>query len=694
MRLLFLLILFTFLLSGCGEKDGESASTSKLLPFPEAQKDSAEKVSRDQFAGSAACKSCHEAEYREWKGSTHAKAGGLPQEVKVIARFDGRPLRFKGATVTPRKKGNDYVFDVAVSGQPDQQLAVSAVVGGGHMLGGGTQSFFTKLDDGSYRFLPFDYIRDEKTWFVQLKTQQWVRITENIALDDLLNWPPRRMLGDVAGMSNCQNCHGSQIDVNLTKARNLDTHFTTLAINCESCHGPAKKHIELMNQPDAAELPDNGLQALETLSKDASLMICFQCHATKDMLQPNFLPGDNLESFYSLKMPILASEPFLPDGKVNAFAYQQNHLFSDCYINGSMTCVDCHSPHSQGYRDITGKTLSSPFDDGQCTGCHGNMAANPTAHSFHDAGPKGVRCTDCHMPYLQHRALGEQLRFSRSDHTIPIPRAGMEAKYGINNACLDCHKEQDPRWAEAETRRLWGKPKPLHPLIRGLIKSDSVSTRVDAAQLLLQPDKDHAIAQYTALVAFTKRYLVPNMGDLESDIIQDLKQLSQSADLDLQSLALVALHLTRGDKPATRKLLTEALTNAKEQENGLRRRWAITMDYLASPYLSRQDYTNAIAVYKKAYAIDPEDTFIINNLINSYVATENLTDAISLLEESLSRRPYDAELHFKLSNLYNRNDQTDKAIEQLEKGLKLDPDNRNQRSILEYLREKRGARSK
>ena len=28
----------------------------------------------------------------------------------------------------------------------------------------------------------------------------------------------------------------------------------------------------------------------------------------------------------------------------------------------------------------------------------------------------------------------------------------------------------------------------------------------------------------------------------------------------------MALHLTQGDKPATRKLLTEALTNAKEQD--------------------------------------------------------------------------------------------------------------------------------
>ncbi|MEL6820611.1 MAG: hypothetical protein AAFP70_02520, partial [Calditrichota bacterium] len=73
MRLLLLLSLFTFLLMGCGENEVESTSTSKLLPFPEISKGLAGKISRSQFAGSLACKSCHAEEYREWKGSTHAK---------------------------------------------------------------------------------------------------------------------------------------------------------------------------------------------------------------------------------------------------------------------------------------------------------------------------------------------------------------------------------------------------------------------------------------------------------------------------------------------------------------------------------------------------------------------------------------------------------------------------------------------
>src|SRR5207245_10732455 len=53
------------------------------------------------FVGAEACASCHVAEYEMWKRSTHGRAGGPPNPGRVIAPFDGRPLRFRGAVVTP-----------------------------------------------------------------------------------------------------------------------------------------------------------------------------------------------------------------------------------------------------------------------------------------------------------------------------------------------------------------------------------------------------------------------------------------------------------------------------------------------------------------------------------------------------------------------------------------------------------------
>ena len=108
------------------------------------------------FAGSEACARCHEKQYKLWKDSTHRRAGGKTDEVKMIARFDGQPLRFKDAKVTPRANPQgEYEFIVEEPGQPELAISVDAVVGGGHMFGGGTQSFF-------HRFINF-FMNDETT---------------------------------------------------------------------------------------------------------------------------------------------------------------------------------------------------------------------------------------------------------------------------------------------------------------------------------------------------------------------------------------------------------------------------------------------------------------------------------------------------------------------------------------------------
>ncbi|MBI2401608.1 MAG: hypothetical protein HYV20_02490, partial [Gemmatimonadetes bacterium] len=75
----------------------------------------------------------------------------------MIARFNGAPIRFKNATVIPRvTAGGEYQFAVSQPGRPRVVLAVTGVIGGGHMVGGGTQGFVASFPDGTVRFLPFD----------------------------------------------------------------------------------------------------------------------------------------------------------------------------------------------------------------------------------------------------------------------------------------------------------------------------------------------------------------------------------------------------------------------------------------------------------------------------------------------------------------------------------------------------------
>src|SRR3989441_2804093 len=227
------------------------------------------------------------------------------------------------------------------------------------------------------------------------------------------DWPPTRVLGDVPRFANCQGCHGSQIHTlyNPT-ARRYESRFTTLAINCESCHGPGRRHVERTSAGQRLVSADIGMEALATFDKDRSLAVCFRCHALKDNLAPGYLPGMPFDDYYALGFPQLGDRPLHPDGRVRTFAYQETQRYSDCSANGSMRCTDCHDPHSQSYRDVNGTPLQGRTSNGQCTGCHASKGDRLASHTHHPPGSPGSSCVACHMPYLQHPEVGRALRYA------------------------------------------------------------------------------------------------------------------------------------------------------------------------------------------------------------------------------------------------------------------------------------------
>ena len=152
----------------------------------------------------------------------------------------------------------------------------------------------------------------------------------------------------------------------------------------------------------------------------------------------------DFENYFSTKFSMLGDNPYHPDGRVKAFGYQQNHIFSDCYLNGSMTCVDCHNPHSNSYQDINRNPLKGRFDNGQCISCHASISENISAHTFHESNSTGSQCTSCHMPFQQHRAVGNEIRFARADHLHCRQTAGNP---GRRCGCMQMAGACYSRWA-------------------------------------------------------------------------------------------------------------------------------------------------------------------------------------------------------------------------------------------------------
>jgi len=651
------------------------------------------RVRIEDFVGADACARCHRKEYALWQNSTHGQAGGEPGEVKLVARFDGKPLQFKDGQVTPMLNAQGKpVFRLEQQGLPPVDIEVYAVVGGGHMFGGGTQSFFLQFPDGTVRFLPFDFSRTDDRWFVQLRRDlTWAPVSREISLaTDLANWPPHRVLGTLTELSNCQNCHGSQIATRYDDTlRRYETHYQTLRINCESCHGPGRRHLDLVSQPGFEKQPDLGMKPLALLNKDDSLKVCFQCHAKKDAIREEpYLPGEDLESYFSLKLALLGNSPFLVDGRVRSFDYQSNHQFSDCYLNGSMTCVDCHEPHSLAYRDVFGRPLTGRFDNGQCTSCHASKAIQPESHTHHQPGSPGSLCTSCHMPYLQHPGVGTRITYARSDHTIPIPRPAFDHQLGIENACHKCHRDKDLAWEETKTKEWYGEIKPHGKIIANLIQAPVVADPRSAARLLLDPTAKHSMAQMAGLAAFIQRFVGPDSAPADLEALARLKAFAASDDPDLKALALAALKFGYQDRTGVRPLLSAQLEAKGEMAEAVRRRWAIALDTIGNSFAEKGDLPGATVCFQKALEVQPDNIVILSHLSQAFLRAGRAADAVALLKKAVQLRPSKAVLYFQLAKAYVGLEQLPQARQALEEGLKYSPDDPLANRMLQQLRER------
>ncbi len=611
-------------------------------------------VSYADFVGAEACQPCHATIYDAWRQSTHGRAGGPPTPARVIAPFNGTPMRFRDAVVTPSMTASGaFLFTVVQQRRPLREFRVDAVVGGGFMAGGGTQGFFSRFPDGTFRFLPFDYSKAGQLWFCNTLgrvNRASAPITPAIALADCADWPPYRILGSSERFQSCQQCHGSQIHVVFdTTTRRYETGFTTLAINCESCHGPGRRHVELARSGRIGAALDIGMRPLATLTKDQSLDVCFQCHAVKTDLKPQYLPGKRLQDYFALKLPLLVDTLYSPDGRIRAFAYQEGHLSSDCYLNGSMTCVDCHDPHTQRYRDLSGAPLQGRFNNGQCLDCHASKAEPLERHTHHRAASSGSRCVSCHMPYLQEPNVGHQIRYARSDHTIPIPRPLYDTRLGVENACQRCHGDQTAQQLEAQVTAWYGALKPHPTPVTTVLAADSVTDAATAARMILSvidhPSSPHPVAEFAGLAAVMQRYASPDMRALDGAVSDHLEALAQGGDppdppdRDVQALALATLHLTRGADPKIRRFLAKQLRALGPRDSAVRDRWVRILEIRGHASLSSGDYASALAAYRKEQELKPGDPAILRNLGIAYTRLGDYPKAIEHFRKSLALRP-------------------------------------------------------
>ena len=121
------------------------------------------------------------------------------------------------------------------------------------------------------------------------------------------------------------------------------------------------------------------------------------------------------------------------DGQIDGEVYEYGSFLQSRMHAASVTCSDCHDPHSLKLR-AEGNAL--------CAQCHLPERFDLSAHHNHEPGSAGAQCVNCHMPTKTYMVVD-----ARRDHSIRVPRPDLSISLGTPNACTPCHADRPAQWA-------------------------------------------------------------------------------------------------------------------------------------------------------------------------------------------------------------------------------------------------------
>ena len=428
------------------------------------------------YAGSKACRSCHEDQFESWHRSYHRTMTQIASADAVQADFHNVALTNEGVRFVLSQKSNELWVRMerpvpAAPGEtsPEPLDVRAGLVTGSHHM----QVFWVPSGEGNTQIgFPFTWLISERRWVPRNST--FVR-------------PP-----DVAHRAEiwniiCSRCHATAVEPRVDSGTHtVDTRVGELGIACEACHGPGQRHVNARlaerdnpTQPDARTLRSEIVHPKKIEPVRAS-QICGFCHSMKwwdrsedwRVLGFRFRPGDDLEvttpiirpsrvqeipglAAYLARNPELLRDFFWPDGMVRVSGRDYNGVLeSPCYQGGKFSCLSCHSLHES---DPDGQLAHNRTDNRACSQCHERFREESavTAHTRHRADSSGNQCYNCHMPHTTYGVL----KAIRS-HQVSSPKVADQLATGRPNACNLCHLDKPLAWTANQLAHWYRQPLP------------------------------------------------------------------------------------------------------------------------------------------------------------------------------------------------------------------------------------------
>lgn len=349
------------------------------------------------YAGSESCIQCHQTQYEMASKSSHFKATAPAISGNVLGDFDkgNHTFIYDKNTKLVMEKRNDSLYQVLYkNGKEVEAHRFEIVFGTKH-----AQTSVYWRDHNTYE-LPISYYNSINNWATSP------------------GFPADKPYFDRMVVKDCYSCHSSNISSRNINQNSQDKNFLSIevediidkktivyGIDCERCHGPAKKHVDFhLKNPEVKTA--NSITSFKTLNRQQKLDACALCHAGNDGMKMksrfDFKPGDNLSDFYRNTRSVTDTAQFDVHG--NQFRLMSQ---SKCFIKSEkMDCITCHNPHENASKNLTSYSKI-------CMSCHQGLKHNETTLKTMSGSLLANNCVECHMPKKSSGAIKFQISDSK-----------------------------------------------------------------------------------------------------------------------------------------------------------------------------------------------------------------------------------------------------------------------------------------
>lgn len=400
-----------------------------------------------EWVGAKVCKSCHQAEYRLWRGSHHDLAMQEASEETVLGDFNDTRFEYAGkSTRFYRENGEFRVTTEGPEGAP-VDYRVAYVFGVDPL-----QQYLIPFPGGRLQALSIAW----DTRPAEQGGQRWFHLYpgEEIGAGDPLHWTGPYQNWNL----QCAECHSTNLLKNYDdQSQAYRTTWSEINVACEACHGPGARHVSLASEGKLPGSPGGGFPVElgergawfwpnggniahrgEPLGRSQQVESCGRCHSRRSTLG-DYKYGQSLLDTH--RVSLLRDPLYHADGQILDEVYVYGSFLQSRMYSAGVVCANCHEPHSN--------ELRAP-GDGVCAQCHRPAAYNTPRHHRHAEGSDGASCVNCHMPSRDYMVVDP-----RRDHSMRVPRPDLSVVVGTPNACTQCHGDKSDEWA-LDRLRAWG----------------------------------------------------------------------------------------------------------------------------------------------------------------------------------------------------------------------------------------------